>query len=48
MMIAVTWGFNTKEMLLEAEPQHIVHTPQELHQVLVSLTQEDPILVLHR
>lgn len=47
-LVAVTWGFNTKEMLLQAEPHHVVETPEELHDVLVSLLQEEQLVTLHR
>ena len=35
--IAVTWGFAPHEMLIASRPEHIVHTPQELHELLLQL-----------
>jgi phosphoglycolate phosphatase-like HAD superfamily hydrolase len=32
--IAVTWGFNTRELLLTSNPTYIVDTPQELYDVI--------------
>ena len=34
-IIAVTWGFNTRDMLLRSKPHHIVQTPHELHEELL-------------
>lgn len=39
-VIAVTWGFNTEEMLQKARPQIIVNTPQELDEHLAHYTSE--------
>ena len=33
--IAVTWGFQTKEMLSEAQPAHYVDSPQALSELIV-------------
>jgi phosphoglycolate phosphatase len=32
--IAVTWGFNTRDLLLTSSPTYIVDTPQELYTVI--------------
>lgn len=36
--IAVTWGWHEVERLTRAKPHHLVHTPDELEQILLSET----------
>ena len=31
---SVSWGFNSAESLAEAEPDHLLHHPEELHKLV--------------
>lgn len=42
-IISVTWGFNNKEKLAEAEPDHIADSPEQLLQILQEHWLEDPL-----
>lgn len=35
--IAVSWGFNSKEVLAEQNPDFLIHQPQELIKVIENL-----------
>ena len=32
--IAVTWGFNSRDILSEAKPSFLAHSPSDLHEFL--------------
>jgi phosphoglycolate phosphatase len=36
-IIAVTWGFNSKELLVAEKPEFLVEHPEELHAVLATI-----------
>jgi phosphoglycolate phosphatase-like HAD superfamily hydrolase len=38
-VIAVSWGFNSREALAKQKPEFLIHKPSELIEVMVSLQQ---------
>ena len=42
-VIAVSWGFNSKEVLAEQKPDFLIDRPSELIEVIQSLQQKQPI-----
>ena len=39
-IVAVTWGYDSPQLLLSGNPDHIANTPGELYRTLMSLSLE--------